>query len=111
MAYFHKNLTQEKWNNLDKDKQILNIISELMRAKNWFNKNKEYARNSLDRAFELIDLIVSSKKWTKGSLKELLRFREVLGEFYINNIIDIKKFTKLMQNFLLFNKKSAMVKL
>ncbi|MFH1427534.1 MAG: hypothetical protein ABIG60_03330 [Patescibacteria group bacterium] len=76
MTYFHKNLTQEKWNDSSRDMQILNIGSELMRARKWIiNKNEEYKIESLNRAFELIDLTADDEKWRRSHLKEILRFR------------------------------------
>jgi hypothetical protein len=111
MAYFHKNLTQKKWNSLSKDKQILNICSELIRAKNWLLKNKnDYMKNSLDRALELIDLTSADRKWRRGSLKELLRLREALSEFYIENSNDVSYFVKLIRVLLRFNRISSAVK-
>ncbi len=113
MAYFHKNLTQERWNSFTKDKQILNIASELTRAKNWLEKNdKEYMINSLDRSFELIDLtIADNRKWHDGSLKELLRLREVLGEFYAGINKNVNEFVKLIRVLLNFNKITSVVEI
>lgn len=80
---FHKNLTQKKWQQFSKETQILNIAAEFSRAKNWLAKNdNDEICNCLNRAFELIDLTVSDKKWQRG-LKELLRLREILAEFYL----------------------------
>ncbi len=113
MPYFHKNLTQEKWNNLSKDKQILNIVSELVRAKNWLKKaDKNYMKNSLDRAFELIDLTVNNReKWNTGKLKELLRFREMIGEFYIGLNKNINEFIKLIRALLKFDTLTSKVEI
>ncbi len=113
MAYFHKNLTQERWNSFAKDKQILNIASELTRSKNWLKKNdKEYMINSLDRALELIDLTVAdNKKWHSGSLKELLMLREVLGEFYVGINKNVGEFVKLIRALLNFNKITSVVEI
>lgn len=113
MAYFHKNLTQERWNGFTKDKQILNIVSELTRTKNWLKKNdKEYMINSLDRSFELIDLTISdNKKWHGGSLRELLIFREILGEFYAGINKNAGEFIKLIRALLNFNKVSALAEI
>ncbi len=112
MAYFHKNLTQEKWNSLAKDKQILNIVSELLRARNSLAGNyQDDVLHSLNRALELIDLTVNDRnKWQKGSLKELLRLREYLGSFYQENQ-SIDNITKLIKSFLLFHPQSASVKI
>lgn len=81
-AHFHPSLTQEKWNALTKDKQILNIAAELSRAEHQ-RERKVNLQNSLERSMELIDLtIADSGKWKGGALHELLRFREHLGNFY-----------------------------
>lgn len=113
MAYFHKNLTQERWDSFTKDKQILNIASELTRAKNRLKeKDEQYMQNSLDRALELIDLtIADNKKWHGGSLKELLRLREVLGEFYVGINKNVSEFVKLIRVLLNFNKITFVVEI
>lgn len=113
MAYFHKNLTQEKWNSMRIENQILNIASELLRAKNWLaKKDIVYTQNSLDRALELIDLtIMDRKKWNNSHLGELLKFREILGEFYIGLNKDVKQFAKLIKALLSFNKISYQVEI
>ncbi len=111
MAQIHKNLTQEKWNLLEKDKQILNIGAELMRAKNLLKKNEEvYFKNSLSRAFELVDLTIGDKKWKSG-LKEMLRLKEMLGEFYIGVNKNFNDFVNLLKVLLTFNKESEKIKL
>ena len=112
MAYFHKDLTQEKWNGLTKDKQILNIAAELMRAKGMIDdQENEYFNNSLNRALELVALTVNDReKWQGGSLKELLRFKEYLAGFYQDRSSK-ENFISLLGNFLLFHQNSAMVQL
>jgi len=112
MAYFHKNLTVEKWNSLTKDKQILNIGSELMRARNWLvHNNENYKTDCLNRAYELIDLTIDDKKWHRAGLKELTRFREIMGDYYLAKENDINKFNCLIKILLKFTAKSAMVKI
>lgn len=62
-------------------------------------------QNSLDRALELIDLtIADNKKWHNGSLKELLKFREMLGEFYAEINKNVNEFVGLIRVLLNFNK-------
>lgn len=110
MAYFHKNLTEEKWSGLSMDKQILNIGSELIRAKTWLEEdNNDYLKNSMDRALELIDLTCADKKWRHGQLKELLRLREVLGEFYVGENKDSGYFKSIIRGLFKFNKISSSV--
>lgn len=100
----HKTLTQEKWNSLTEDRQILNIASELTRAKNWIQKNDFfYRKNSLERALELFDLTANDKKWRK-KLKELLRLREAVGKFYLEKNKDLDEFLLLIKTFFKFNK-------
>lgn len=112
MAYFHKELNQEKWNSLTKDKQILNIGSELMRARNWLIRNNEsYKIASLSRAYELIGLTINDQKWHKAGLKELTRFREIMGDYYLSKENDVDKFNCLIKILLKFTAKSAMVKI
>jgi hypothetical protein len=108
---FHKNLTLEKWQKFPKETQILNIASEFSRAKHWLGKkDKDEVLNCLDRAFELIDLTVNDFKWG-DSLKELLRFRDILAEFYIKRNKELDEFIKIFQTFLNFNKFSSQVKI
>ncbi len=79
----HKSLTSEKWESYSKSKQVLMIANELNRAAGWLKKNQDQdAAQCYERAFELTDLTINDPKWCK-SLKELLRFREILGDLYI----------------------------
>ena len=80
---WHKNLTPKKWQEYTKDKQILSIAAELIRAKNLllWKKNNE-VKQSYERAFELLDLTIEDYNWQHG-LKEILRFREAMGELYL----------------------------
>jgi hypothetical protein len=79
----HKNLNLAKWSCYSKGQQILMIANELNRAGNWIEKSQNFEVNQCyARAFELIDLTVEDTKWKNG-LKELLRFREVLADLYI----------------------------
>lgn len=112
MAYFHKNLSSDQWNGLSKDKQILNIVSELLRARNRLAHHElEYFTFSLNRALELTDLSINDKeKWRGGSLRELLRFREHCGSFYQENR-SLDEFIRLARNLLLFHSKSSLVKI
>ena len=108
---YHKNLDMEKWQKFSKQEQILNIAAEFSRAKNWLKKNdNNEVLNCLNRAFELIDLTINDLKWKK-SLKELLRLRGILAEFYLQKNKDINEFLKIFQTLLRFNKFTSSVKL
>ena len=109
MAFFHKNLTQEKWNSLPIEKQILNIAAEMNRAKNWQQKkDRNYMLKSMDRVLELMDLCSDDKKWQGGRLKELLRLRETCGRLYTDERQEISV-EGLLKILLTFNKQSAKV--
>lgn len=108
---FHRNLTQERWQKFSKEEQILNIAAELSRAKFWLKeKNEKQILNCLNRAFELIDLTINAFK-NQRALKELLRFREVLAQFYINKDKNIEEFKKIFKTLLMFSKFTSLVRI
>jgi len=80
---YHKSLTTDKWYLYPRHKQLLMIANEMNRAQNALLKqDHENAIHSWERAFELTDLTVSDPK-NPNLIKELLRFRELLGEVFI----------------------------
>jgi hypothetical protein len=83
----HKELASGKWAKLSFAEQMANIGSEVERAINWRNKNnKDYSQRAFERALELLDLTVNSAR-SFPKLKELLRVREALADyFYFDNI-------------------------
>lgn len=91
----------EKWISLPKEKQILNIASELIRAKICGEKKeKNYEHASLERVFEMLELTVADKKWSRGARREFLRFREIIGEWYIGHTqISPHQFLKVLFQF------------
>jgi len=83
MRFQHKELSQGKWQKMSLIEQMANIGSEVERAINWKNKNdKEYSRMVFERALELIDLTISDGK-NRWRLKEILRVRESLVDYFI----------------------------
>jgi len=92
----HPNLNKERWNTFGRDKHLLMIANEINRAKNWIQKgDTEEVINAYERAFELLDLTISITK-NESRLKELLRFREMLGCQYISDKKDVKVNKKLL---------------
>ena len=78
----HRELAGGKWNVLSLVEQMANIGSEVNRTINWRKKNNpEYSRLAFDRALELLDLTLADKK-NKHRLRELLRVREVLADYF-----------------------------
>lgn len=88
MNHQHKNLAAGRWNELSFFEQMANIGSEVQRAIIWKEKKSEYSQMAFERALELLDLTVKDEKNHKrGRLKELLRLRELLIDyFYFGNI-------------------------
>ncbi|MEW5895515.1 MAG: hypothetical protein AB1650_07150 [Candidatus Omnitrophota bacterium] len=78
----HKELAGGRWARMSLAEQMANIGSEVSRALNWQQKGKkDLSQKALHRAFELIDLTVAdTKKYSR--LKELLRVREALADFF-----------------------------
>jgi len=55
------------------------VGSELGRAKNWIQRqNYQEVRECFFRAIELVEMMINDSKWLSG-LKEVLRFKEMLG--------------------------------
>jgi len=82
MNYQHKSLALGRWKELSFFEQMANIGSEVERAIKWKNKShSEYSRLAFERTLELLDLTVSDIK-NKSYLKELMRLREVLADYF-----------------------------
>ena len=78
-------MTTEKWFSYPAFQQLLMIANELNRAQNALGKgDTENAIHAWERAFELTDLTVEDRK-NHRLRKELLRFRELLGETFISH--------------------------
>lgn len=89
--YQHKNLAAGRWKELSFFEQMANIGSEVQRAIKWKEKNQEYSQMAFDRALELLDLTIKDEKNQKrGRLKEVLRLREILIDYFFNNVYKSK---------------------
>jgi hypothetical protein len=84
VTVWHKTMTPDKWRRFSVEQQILMIGSEFARAKNLLRDHVDTeVVQCYERAMELLDLCAMDPKW-RHRLKELLRFRELLGELYLN---------------------------
>ncbi len=86
---------------------MANIGAEIGRAINWRPKNEKYSKMVFERGLELSDLTIEDPK-NKKRLKELLRLREMLADyFYFDNIYssDDKKW----QNYFYFFNYAAII--
>jgi hypothetical protein len=93
---------EKRWKTFSNYQQIAMIANELNRAKNMLAKNDIHEmKQALERAFELVDLTVEH---TRQNLQyELLRFRELLGEIYIDPDLQNGFLEKLMKTLLTLN--------
>lgn len=83
---FHTGL-EKRWDQFSLSQQMANIGAEVGRAINWRKKgNKTMSTNALYRGLELLDFTINDKK-NKNSLKEILRVREALVDFFLGNNI------------------------
>lgn len=86
MNIFHQEL-KNRWHQFSLVEQMANIGAEVGRAINWRKKGKEEIwKNAFYRALELIDFTVADPK-NKNSLKEILRLREVLVDYFFGDNI------------------------
>lgn len=91
MNYQHKDLAAGRWKKLSFFEQMTNIGSEVHRAISWREKNKKYSQLAFERALELLDLtIMDEKNQKRGKLKEILRVREILVDYFFENIYQSK---------------------
>ena len=88
MITLHQDLTEERWQKFSLIEQLANVGSEVGRAINWREKDKDRSMSCFNRGLELLDLTIEDKKnHIKSRLKELCRLREVLVDyFYCDNI-------------------------
>ena len=75
-----------RWFKFPLTSQMANIGADIGRAINWREKNKKESALFFERGLELLDLTIVDPK-NKRRLRELLRVREALSDyFYFNNI-------------------------
>jgi hypothetical protein len=85
MSATHQELAAGRWNALSCCEQLANVGSEVERAIKWKQKGRtDYMLLAFDRALELLDLTVSDEK-NRHRLRELLRTREALADFFVFN--------------------------
>ena len=81
----HRDLAAGRWFNFTLCEQLANVGSEVERAIAWGKKNNtEYKQRAFYRALELIDLTIQDPK-NRKRLKEIIRVREMLADFFVFN--------------------------
>ncbi|KAF0134432.1 MAG: hypothetical protein FD145_657 [Candidatus Saganbacteria bacterium] len=100
---YHKELANGRWAKLSFCEQMANVGSEVGRTISWRNKgNKEYSERAFDRALELLDLTIANEK-EFCRLRELLRVRETLVDYFMYDNIYGSSDEKWDKYFLAFN--------
>ncbi|OGI26203.1 MAG: hypothetical protein A3J76_01280 [Candidatus Moranbacteria bacterium RBG_13_45_13] len=80
--YQHQQLAAGRWKELSFFEQMANVGSEVERTIKWRAKNNpDYSQKAFERALELLDLTIADGK-NKKRLKELLRVRETLADYF-----------------------------
>jgi len=83
MTPIHKELAAGRWFELTFFEQMANIGSEIERTITWKKKgNKQYEMLAFERGLELLDLSISDMR-NKTRLREMLRVREALADFFM----------------------------
>jgi hypothetical protein len=78
----HKQLASGRWFKLSLVEQLANIGSEVERTIIWKDKDINLSNKAFERALELLDLTISDPK-NKKRLKEVLRVREALADYFV----------------------------
>ena len=82
MSVQHREMESGRWHALSLVEQMANIGSEVERALKWTSKNRpEYCQKAFERALELFDLSLESRK-TLTQLREVARAREIVVDFF-----------------------------
>jgi hypothetical protein len=79
----------ERWCQLSKREQLLNIKSELFRAVNWQYKDTDIFQGCLTRALDLIGTSFNDPKWHDDLIQIIVLYEEV-AKVYINQTQNIK---------------------
>lgn len=82
----HAELAEGRWFTFSLMFQLANIGSEIERTIYWKNQgNLEYSRMAFERALELLYLTVEDPKNRGPRLREILRAREALLDYFLGN--------------------------
>jgi hypothetical protein len=83
MTYQHRELAAGRWYELSFFEQMANVGAEIGRTISWKKKNRpDYSQRAFERALELLDFTIGDRK-NLGRLRELLRVREALADFFV----------------------------
>lgn len=94
----------ERWHALSFAEQMGNVGSEISRVLKWRTRNAKLAQGALERALELIDLILCDPRHRRSveRLREICRVRETMLEFLVGDERRVWTDAALMRYFDLF---------
>ena len=107
-VYQHKTLADGRWNSFSFSQQMANIGSEVSRAIKWKKKGRtDQMEKAVIRCLELIDLTVLSRqkhiaktgRGSDGTIRELMRNREVICDYFFGDNEYDSKDESLMKYF------------
>lgn len=80
----HRDLAEGRWWELSLAEQFGHVGSEVGRALRWTSRNPDLARGALDRALDLLDLMLADPRHRQSlaRLREIARTREVVADFF-----------------------------
>lgn len=85
MRVMHQQAASGRWFRFSLMEQLSNVGSEIERTIRWKEREElEDSRAAFERALELLDLTVADPK-NKNRLKEILRAREALVDYFMYN--------------------------
>jgi len=90
MPVYHQTLL-DRFATFPRAQQLLMVVNELNRA-GLQVKRFDYYQHHIILAMELLDFLIRDQKW-QARLKEVLRAREILGQYYLSSEQDLKKYT------------------
>ncbi len=80
----HKDLTPSRWFKFSLFEQLANVGTDIARVIQWKSQGKlDESQKAFERALELLDLTIVDPKNKGASLKELVRTREALIDYFM----------------------------
>ncbi len=90
------------WNKLSLVEQMTNIGAEIQRAIKYKNLNdKEKTQGFVFHALKLLEMTINDKK-NKNSLKEILRLKELIADYFFGNNVYKQNDEQLIKYFQIF---------
>lgn len=88
MKSLSHNITFDKWIEMPKKQQMLNLSAELARISTAFSRygnDDQITKEGYERALEMVDLILKDPRWQDKTM-EWRYFRDSLSALYLNRV-------------------------